>query len=104
MVGLNSKTMLNLSTLNPKHKEIVIGCSLESLLYCYFKCLPFLYSQKLSPHRFDFFEEGVDLSQFEINWEFKDREYPTFPRSSKIPKALLFNQLFFLLYYIRLYK
>jgi len=76
--------------------EIVIGCSLESLLYCYFKEVPFLYSKLKSPHEFDFIDD-LSLEQFKISFESKLLTSPTGTKQSRMPKKILWDRLLFIL-------
>ncbi len=70
---------IKIDSLIPKYDKIIIGCSLESLLYSYFYNIPFVYNQKIIPHEFDEFDSNL----------------PQFPETNS--KLELWNKLFFIL-------
>lgn len=88
--------MLKLNGIS-KYEKIVIGCSVESLLYSYFKNIPFIYCQKLIPNEFDFFSSSDNISAFYFNFEHKKIISPTSEEILQPTKLSLFNILYFFL-------
>jgi hypothetical protein len=80
-----------------EYKKIVIGCTLESLIYAYCNDLPLLYSAAKPPSYIDFFNPQHDLTHLGI-----DNETMFLPTVSE-PKAVgrlkidLWNHLIFFL-------
>lgn len=52
--------------INFTYKKIIIGSSLNALLYSFLNNIPFVYVKLERPHRFDYFEPEQDLSFFGI--------------------------------------
>ena len=54
--------------------NIVLGCSLQALLFSFYNDFPFICTREIIPHEFDFFESNLDLSDFyskQIKYELK---------------------------------
>jgi len=77
------------------YEKIVIGSSLEALLYCYYNSVPFVYANLDCPNRFSYFEWNVDLSEFGLGN--KSRIISTSGVSKKIgtSKDHLWEKLYF---------
>lgn len=81
----------------PEHDEIVIGCSLESLIYCFFTGKPFLYTNKLIPHEFDLLNRADDLAPFHVSYESKTLQSVSDSKQSRPTKDIIWHRLFFIL-------
>lgn len=86
-----------LQSVTLEHKEIVIGCSLESLIYCYFTATPFLYCNKTIPHEFDLLNKTEDLHPFRLTYEPQTINSISESKQTRPSKAMIWDRLFFLL-------
>jgi hypothetical protein len=80
------------------YEKIVIGSSIEALLYCYYNNVPFVCTEMESPDRFSYFDCELDLSIFQLDNSITF--LTTFPHADKtrgISKALLWERLYFCL-------
>jgi len=50
--------------INLTYDKVVVGSTLEALLYCYLNNTPFIFVELERPNRFDYFNPNVDLSFF----------------------------------------
>src|SRR5689334_18240886 len=88
--------MLDISKFVSSYDEIVVGCSLESLVYSYYNKLPFIYARQLIPHQFDFFSSTIP-EHFRIPFEEKLLLSPNSTKPSTLQKQILFERLLFIL-------
>lgn len=79
------------------YKNIVIGCNLQSLIYCYFTETPFVYTRQLESHEFDLFEKPEDISIFDIKFQSKTLKSPLSSKESLPSKKEVWHKLFLLL-------
>lgn len=86
-----------LQSVTLEHEEIVIGCSLESLIYCYFTATPFLYCKRIIPHEFDLLNKTEELSPFRLAYEPQTIHSISGSKQKRPPKAMIWDRLFFLL-------
>lgn len=83
--------------INFTYDKVVIGSSLEALLYSFLNNLPFVYTNSRCPHRFSFFEPDVDLSFFGIQNETRTLVGPTSEKYIGISKDTVWERLYFYL-------
>lgn len=88
---------IDISKFSIKLKKLVIGCSLESLIYSYYTGTPFLYCHKDIPHQFDFLEQENDLNRFLIKFKKTQLWFGEKYKFSKPPKNMIWDRLFFVL-------
>lgn len=69
------------------YNEIVIGCTLESLLYCYFNNTPFVSIEPTVPNIYDYFGPNINIKQFGSD----------LINNKKLSKSILWHRLFFIL-------
>lgn len=90
--------MLSVDKLVPFYPEIVIGYSIESLIYCFFNNVPFIYANSIIPHQYDELEQNVIMEHFGIK---NTNKVLTSPSGETKPKGVLkrdvFNKLSFVL-------
>ena len=72
----------------------MIGSSLESLLYCYYNNLPFVYTRLEYPDRFSYFDFDVDLSQFDLKNKTRVLVSPSSEKKVGINKSWLWERLY----------
>lgn len=85
------------SALISTYKELIIGSSLEALVYSYFRKIPFLAVNKRMPHEFDFFKPETDISKFRFDLDSKIFKNLHYKRYSLFSKKILWDRLYFLL-------
>ena len=80
-----------------EHQEIVLGSSLEAVLYAYSKGYPLFFESPERPFRFDYLNPGIDLSCLKIPGTVES--LTTFGREKKIGlgKELLWERLLFIM-------
>lgn len=80
-----------------EYTDIVVGSSLEAVIYSFNNRYPIFFSEIERPFRFDYFEPGVDLSYLKIPLEAKSLK--TFNGNKKIgiAKEIFWERLLFLL-------
>ena len=80
-----------------EHTDIVIGSSLEAVIYAFNNRYPIFFSNIDRPFRFDFLDYNLDLSFLKLSIE--PATLKTFDGDMKvgIPKELLWERLIFLL-------
>ena len=83
--------------INFTYDKVIIGSSLEALLYSFLNNLPFVYTNSRCPHRFSFFEPDVDLSFFGIQNETRTLVGPTSEKYIGISKDTVWERLYFYL-------
>ena len=49
-----------------QYKKIAIGCTLSSVIYCFYNQVPLIFVDKRKVHPFEFFEQNTDLSLLKI--------------------------------------
>ena len=86
-----------LQSVTLEHEEIVIGCSLESLIYCYFAAKPFLYCKRIIPHEFDLLNSTEELIPFRLTYEPKTIHSISVNKQTRPSKAMIWDRLFFIL-------
>jgi len=81
------------------YDKIVIGSSLEALMFAFNNQLPVFFSEAERPFRFDFIEPSLDLS--DLNLENTERTLKTIDGEIKVglPKEILWERLMFILSY-----
>ena len=79
------------------YNKVVIGSSLEALLYCFLTNVPFVYQECRCPHRFSFFESDIDLSCFGIQNTPRVLISPTGEKQVGAAKDILWEKLYFYL-------
>ena len=81
------------------YDKIVIGSSLEALMFAFNNQLPVFFSEAERPFRFDFLDPSLDLS--DLNLENEERTLRTFDMEMKVglPKEILWERLMFVLSY-----
>ena len=77
--------------------ELVIGCSLESLIYCFFTGKPFLYSRKEIPHDYDYLDSVDQLKHFYYDFQPKQLISPNSTKLSLPQKKIIWDRIFFIL-------
>ena len=80
-----------------EYDKIVVGSSLDAVLYAFNNNYPVFFAEERRPFRFDYFEPGVDLSCLKMPGAAKS--LTTFGESKVIgyPKELLWEKLLFLM-------
>ena len=80
-----------------EYEKIVIGSSIEAILYAFINNYPVFFAQERRPFRFDYFEPEVDLSCLKI--PASNKSLTTFGDDKKIgiTKELLWERIIFLL-------
>jgi len=83
--------------INFTYKKLIVGSSLNALLYSFLNNIPFVYVSLDRPHRFDYFNLEQDLSFFGLK---NVASTLISPRCSKLigaPKDILWEKLYFYL-------
>jgi len=76
---------------------LVVGSSLEALVYCYLNNTPFVCSQLTPPHHFEYFNHQDDLSVFGIKNDSHTIQTNFSEQTVGIDKLWLWERLFFYL-------
>lgn len=81
------------------YDKIVIGSSLEALMFAFNNQLPVFFSEAERPFRFDFVDPSLDLS--DLNLENEERVLKSIAGEIKVglPKEILWERLMFILSY-----
>ena len=81
------------------YDKIVIGSSLEALMFAFNNQLPVFFSEAERSFRFDFLDPSLDLS--DLNLVNEERTLRTFDMEMKVglPKEILWERLMFVLSY-----
>lgn len=81
------------------YDKIVIGSSLEALMFAFNNQLPVFFSEAERPFRFDFVDPSLDLS--DLNLENEERVLKSIDGEIKVglPKEILWERLMFILSY-----
>ena len=79
------------------HERLVVGSSLEALLYCYLNDLPFIYTKLERPSRFEAFSPDLNLEAFGIENTRCTLRSPTGERVIGIQRNILWEKLYFFL-------
>jgi hypothetical protein len=80
------------------YEKVVIGSSIEALLYCYYNNVPFVCAKMESPDRFSYFDYEFDLSIFQLdNSTTILTTFPPTDESRGTPKSVLWEHLYFCL-------
>ena len=79
------------------YEKVVIGNSLEALLYSFLNNIPFIYTNGKCPHRFSFFKPDDDLSFFGIQNQIRTLIGPTSEKQIGISKDTAWEKLYFYL-------
>ena len=77
------------------YNKLVIGSSLQALLYAYNKNLPILFTKPERPFRFDYFEPDVDLSFIGIETQIQELQTFCEPKLVGTPRNVLWEALVF---------
>ena len=88
---------MNHSTIRNIHfsyEKIIIGSSLEALLYCYYNNVPFVYTKMEYPDRFSYFDCELDLSNFGINNKIRILTGPDATKKIGVEKSWLWEHLY----------
>ena len=88
---------LSLKPLRVHYKEIIIGSSLEAFIYAFKKGIPIFFANPTPPHRFDYFDEVVDLSPVNIENSSTQLNTPNGIIEKGQQKLMLWERLNFLL-------
>ena len=80
--------------INFSYEKIVIGSSLEALLYSYYNNVPFVCVEIEYPNRFSYFDIDTDLSQFGLKNETQILTAPTTEKKIGINKSWLWERLY----------
>jgi hypothetical protein len=80
-----------------EHPHIVVGSSLNALLFAFVNKYPVFFAQERRPFRFDHFPIGTDLSCLKISMSTKSLTTFEGEKEVGIPKELLWERLLFLL-------
>tara|TARA_R110001599_G_scaffold308217_3_gene515045 strand:- start:604 stop:1485 length:882 start_codon:yes stop_codon:yes gene_type:complete len=83
--------------MNPQYKNIVVGSSVDALLFAFKNNYPVIFTTANRPFRFDYLCPEVQLSCLKI--PFGEKSLTTFANEKKvgIPKQLLWERILFLL-------
>lgn len=87
----------DLRDINFNYDKVVIGTSLNALLYCFLNNLPFVYVNLDRPHRFDYFNPEQDLSLFGLENKSHTLVSPTSNKVIGSYKDVLWEKLYFYL-------
>lgn len=80
------------------YEEIVIGSTIEALLYCYYNNVPFIYAKMGIPDRFSYFDCELDLSCLQLdNLSTTLTTFPPSEQTRGIPQSVLWERLYFCL-------
>ena len=100
---LETKSLSNLELhsrirdINIECDKLVIGSSLEALVYCYLNNIPFVCSQLAPPHHFEYFSYDDDLSIFGVENILRTVQTNTTDQITGIDKLWVWERLFFYL-------
>ena len=75
--------------------RVVVGSSLEALLYSFLNNIPFVFTELGRPHRFSYFDVADDLSDFSIKNTTRKLVSPTVEKETGIKKDFLWEKLYF---------
>ena len=79
------------------YEKVVVGSSLEALLYCYYNNVPFVCVNLECPNRFSYFDWSVDLFEFGLENESRIISSGTVLKKIGISKDYLWEKLYFYL-------
>lgn len=82
-----------------KYDKIVIGSSLEALMFAFNNELPIFFSEEQRPFRFDYLDPDIDLSFLKLENSKKILKTFKGDKTVGIPKELLWERLMFILSY-----
>jgi len=86
-----------LRDINLNYEKIIIGSSLDALLYSFLNNVPFVYVNINPPHRFDYFSPDQDLSFFGLENHTQTLVSPTSTKVIGSNKDILWEKLYFYL-------
>ena len=97
LVGILNTDLLWRTKINLRYDKIVIGSSLEAVLFAFNNELPIFFTEREEPFRFDHFSPEIDLSYLKI--EPVTRALSTFngDKIVGVPKRVLWERLLFVL-------
>jgi hypothetical protein len=83
--------------MNPQYKNIVVGSSIEALLFAFKNNYPVIFTTARRPFRFDYFDPHIDMSFLKIPGAAKS--LTTFEGEKRVgtPKQFLWERILFLL-------
>ena len=79
------------------YKQVIIGSSLNALLYSFLNNVPFVYVKLERPHRFEYFDPEQDLSFFGMENEERTLISPQCKKLIGSSKDILWEKLYFYL-------
>jgi hypothetical protein len=98
---LESRTRLILHSkirdINFEYDKLIVGSSLEALVYSYLHNIPLVCSRLAKPWRFDFFEPDYNLEIFNLKNIIQILNSPDGEKGFGLPKNILWEKLYFYL-------
>ena len=95
--SLNLELHSKIRDINIECDKLVVGSSLEALVYCYLNNVPFVCSQLGHPHHFEYFNHRDDLSIFGMKNISRIRQTNFAQQTIGIDKLCVWERLFFYL-------
>lgn len=81
--------------INFEYDKLVVGSTVEALVYSFLNNIPFVCSRLERPSRFDFFKPEQDLDIFDLKAETRVLNSPSSQKIVGIKKNILWEDLFF---------